>query len=100
MNELLNTKEQDIIHFIENQFTNDSTIKCKLCSVYKSYKILNIHGELLKSKIDFYATKQTIKQDENKESNKKTIEEGVFIFELFNDKLTELGSSRQYRLIE
>jgi hypothetical protein len=41
-----------------------------------------------KNKIDFYATKQTIKQDENKESNKKTIEEGAFIFLHFNDKLT------------
>jgi hypothetical protein len=91
MNELLNTKEQDIIDFIENQFTNDSTIKCKLCSIYKAYKILNIQGELLKSKIDFYAVKQNIQKDENKESNKKTIEEGVFIFEHFNDKLTELG---------
>jgi hypothetical protein len=91
VNELLLTKEQDIIDFIENQFTNDSTIKCKLCSVYKSYKILNVIGELKKNKIDFYATKQTIKQDENKEPNKKTIEEVNYIFEHFNNKLTELG---------
>ena len=47
MNELLLTKEQDIIDFIENQFTNDSTISCKLCSVYESYKILNVKGELM-----------------------------------------------------
>ena len=91
MNELLNTKEQDIFDFIENQFTNDSAIKFKLCSVYKSYKILNVNGELIKNKIDFYTVKQYIQKDENKESNEKTIEEGVFIFEHFNDKLTELG---------
>ena len=48
-------------------------------------------GELIKNKIDFYAVKQNIQKDENKESNKKTIEEGVFIFEHFYDKLTELG---------
>lgn len=50
MTELFRTKEQDIINFIESQYTNNSTIKSKLCSIYKPYKILNIEGELLKKK--------------------------------------------------
>jgi len=54
-----------------------------------------VKSELIKNKIDFYAVKQHIQKDENKESNKKTIEEGVFIFEHFNDKLTELGKINQ-----
>ena len=33
MNELLKTKEQDIIDYIEKQYNNNSTIKSKLCSI-------------------------------------------------------------------
>jgi len=91
MNELLKTKEQDIIDYIEKQYNNNSTIKSKLCSIYKAYKILNIESELFKNRIDHYATKQNIDKDKNKETNKKTIEEGDFIIKHFNDKLEELG---------
>ena len=34
MNELLKTKEQDIIDYIEKEYNNNSTIKSKLCSIY------------------------------------------------------------------
>ena len=95
MNELFRTKEQDIIDYIETQYTNNSTIKSKLCSIYKAYKILNIQGELFKNKIDFYAYQQNIKKDKDKETNKKTIEDGDFIIKHFNDKLTELGEMVQ-----
>ena len=43
--------------------------------------------------MNFTPRKQTIKQDINNKSNKKTIEEGVFIFKHFNDKLKELGKT-------
>ena len=91
MNELLKSKEQDIIDYIEKEYNNNSTIKSKLCSIYKAYKILNIESELFKNRIDHYATKQNIDKDKNKETNKKTIEEGDFIIKQFNDKLEELG---------
>ena len=91
MNELLKSKEQDIIDYIEKEYNNNSTIKSKLCSIYKAYKILNIESELFKNRIDHYATKQNIDKDKNKETNKKTIEEGDFIIKHFNDKLEELG---------
>ncbi len=63
MNELLKTKEQDIIDYIEKQYNNNSTIKSKLCSIYKAYKILNIESELFKNRIDHYATKQNIDKE-------------------------------------
>ena len=95
MNELLKTKEQDIIDYIEKQYNNNSTIKSKLCSIYKAYKILNIESELFKNRIDHYATKQNIDKDKNKEATKKTTEEGEFIIKHFNDKLEELGKMVQ-----
>ena len=73
MRVLLSTKEQDIINYIESNYTNNSTIKSKLCSKYKAYKILEIEGNLFKQRIDFYATKQTLKQEETKEENKISI---------------------------
>jgi uncharacterized protein YcgL (UPF0745 family) len=97
---LLTTKEKDIIDYIESQYTNNSTIKSKLCSVYKAYKILEIQGGLFKKRIDFYATKQTIIQDENKEQNKKIIEEGNEVIEHFNNHIKELGTNIQNDMIE
>jgi len=92
INELLTTKEQDIIDYIEHKYTNKSTIKSKLCSVYKAYKILNIEGELFKQRIDYYTTKNTINQDEAKQDNKKTIEEGNKIIEHFENQMEVLGA--------
>jgi hypothetical protein len=71
MNELLTTTEQDIFAYIKKQCTNNSTTKSNLCSVYKAYAILDIQGELPKSKIDFYTTKQTIEKDEKKKLEQK-----------------------------
>ena len=100
MNELLKTKEQDIIDYIENQYNNNSTIKSKLCSIYKAYKILNIKSELFKNRIDHYATKQNIEKDKNKEAIKKTIEEGDEILNHFKNHLEELGKNIQIDTIE
>jgi hypothetical protein len=91
MRVLLFTKEQDIINYIESNYTNNSTIKFKLCSVYKAYKILGIEGNLFKQRIDFYATKQTLKQEETKEENKKSVDEGNSIVEHFKNHLEDLG---------
>jgi integrase len=45
---------------------------------------------LFKSRIDYYAKKQTIHQDKHKELNKKSTQEGNSIIEYFENKLTEL----------
>jgi hypothetical protein len=50
-----------------------------------------VKSKFIKNKIDVYSVKQNIQKDENKESNKKTIQKGIFIFEHFNDKFTKLG---------
>ena len=76
IHELLSTKEQDIIHYLEEKYESVSTIKSKLCAMYKVYKLLNIESELFKSRIDYYVKKQTIQQDKHRELNKKTTQEG------------------------
>jgi hypothetical protein len=86
VHELLSTKEQDIIDYLEKKYESISTIKSKLCAMYKVYKILNIESELFKNKIDYYAKKQTIHQDENRELNKKTTQEGDAIIDYFENK--------------
>jgi len=63
--------------------------------VYKGYKILKIESELFKHKIDFYSTKQTLKQEKTKEENKKPIEEGNAIVEHFENHLEELKTTIQ-----
>ena len=51
IHELLSTKEQDIIHYLENKYESISTIKSKLCAMYKVYKLLNIKSESFKKKL-------------------------------------------------
>jgi hypothetical protein len=63
--------------------------------VYKAYKILGIEGNLFKQRIDFYATKQTLKQEETKEENKKSVDEGNTIVEHFKNQLEDLGKTIQ-----
>ena len=90
IHELLSTKEQDIIDYIEEKYESISTIKSKLCAIYKVYKLLNLTSELFKSKIDYYVNKQTLHQDKHRELNKKTIADGDAIIEYFEKKMTEL----------
>ena len=58
IHELLSTKEQDIIHYLEEKYKSISTIKSKLCAMYKVYKLLNLTSELFKNKIEHYAYEQ------------------------------------------
>jgi D-hexose-6-phosphate mutarotase len=53
--------------------------------VYGYFKVEDIH-ELFKSKIEHYAYEQKISQDEYKELNKKTTQEGDAIIEYFGKK--------------
>ena len=58
--------EQDIIDYLEEKYESISTIKSKLCAMYKVYKLLNLTSDLFKSKIDYYVNKQTLHQDKHK----------------------------------
>ena len=82
--------EQDIIDYIEEKYESISTIKNKLCAMYKVHKLLNIEGQLFKSKINYYVNKQTLHQDKHRELNKKTTAERSAIIEYFEKKKTEL----------
>jgi len=88
--ELLITKEQDIIEYIETQYDKNSTIKNKICSIYKAYDLLNIKSDLFKTTIQNYRAKLTIQIDEEKDSKKQTIDEGDKIIEDFNNNLNDL----------
>ena len=57
--QLLTSKENDIINYIETKYNknNTSTIKTKLCCIYKCYKILNLESNSFKKKIDEYKLK-------------------------------------------
>ena len=90
MNELLETKEQDIINYIEETYKEKQTIKVKLCSIYKGYNILRIESLYLKNKIDEYRTRTTIETDKNKEENKKDESEGEEMINTFKNHLEEL----------
>jgi hypothetical protein len=90
IHELLSTKEKNIIHYLEEKYQSISTIKSKLCAVYKVYKLLNIENELFKNKIEHYAYEQKINQDKHKELNKQTTQDGNSIIEYFENKLAEL----------
>jgi len=68
--------------------------------VYKGYKILKIESELFKNKIDIYSTKQTLVQDETKQDNKKSIDEGNEILNHSDSHLEELKTKIQKDTIE
>jgi chemotaxis protein histidine kinase CheA len=91
MNDLLITKEKEVIEYIEAEYKNNhSTIKNKLCGFYKAYTILNIESKLFKNKIQEYKTKSKIQEDKTKEENKKPAEEGDKILSFFNEELEKL----------
>jgi hypothetical protein len=83
--QLLTSKENDIINYIETKYNknNTSTIKTKLCCIYKCYKILNLESNSFKKKIDEYKTQTCIKLDKTKESNKKDENDGIKLIEEF-----------------
>jgi site-specific recombinase XerD len=83
INELLTTKEAEIIEYIEKKYDNNSTIKTKLCCINKCYKILKIESELFKNKIDEYKLKTTLTADKTKDTNKIEENEGNKMIEDF-----------------
>ena len=87
--------EQDIIDYIEEKYESISTIKTKLCAIYKVYRLLNIESELFKNRIEHYAYEQTLHQDKHRELNKKTVAEKDAIMGYFKDKLKELETTIQ-----
>ena len=72
INDLLTTKENEIISYIENKYENSSTIKSKLCGIYKCYKVLNIKSDLFKNKIEEYNIKLKLEQIKQKTRIKRT----------------------------
>jgi hypothetical protein len=70
MNEILKTKEDEIVSYIENKYNNNSSIKTKLCYIYKCHKILKINSDLFQNNIEVYKIKALIETDED-EGNKK-----------------------------
>ena len=72
INKLLRTNENEIIKYIETKNENSSTIKSKLCGIYKCYKVLNIKNDLLKIKLKNINIKLKLKQIKQKTLIKRT----------------------------
>jgi hypothetical protein len=66
INELLTTNENEIISYIDNKCENSSTIKSKLCGIYKCYKVLNIKSDLFLKKLKNINIKLKLKQKKQK----------------------------------
>ena len=90
INELLRTNENEIIKYIETKYENSSTIKSKLCGIYKCYKVLNIKSDLFKNKIEEYKYKTQTQTDKAKNENKKDEDEGNKMIEEFEKHYKEL----------
>jgi len=81
------SKEEEIIDYLEQQYKLTSTLKNKLCGIYKCYSLLNIESKLLKDKIEHYRIAQSIKEDKSNHEDKKTIEEADTILTYFHNEL-------------
>ena len=66
INILLTTNENEIINYIEKKYENSSTIKSKLCGIYKCYKFLSIKSDLFKNKLKNINIKLKLKQIKQK----------------------------------
>jgi len=67
------SKEKEIIDCLEQQYKLTSTLKNKLCGIYKCYSLLNIESKLLKDKIEHYRIAQSIKEDKNNHEDKNQL---------------------------
>ena len=85
------SKEEEIIVYLEQQYKLTSTLKNKLCGIYKCYILLNIESKLLKDKIEHYRITQSIKEDKNNHEDKKTIEEADTILAYFKNEMEMMG---------
>ena len=70
---------------IETKYENSSTIKSKLCGIYKFYKVLNIKSDLFKNKIEEYKYKTETQRYKEKDSNKKDEDGGNKLIEEFKN---------------
>jgi integrase len=95
MKDLL-SKEKDIIEYLEKEYKTTSTLKNKLCGIYKCYTLLNIESTLLKDKIESYNITQAIIEDKKNQEEKKPIEEADKVLEYFKDKLKEMEQSLKH----
>jgi integrase len=86
MKDLL-SKEKDIIEYLEKQYKTTSTLKNKLCGIYKCYTLLNIESTLLKDKIESYNITQAIIEDKKNHEEKKPIEEADKVLDYFQNEL-------------
>ena len=92
MNDLLRTKEKQIIDYIEEEYKkNIKTIKAKLSGIKMAYKILKIDALLIENKIQEYGTKIKIEEDKSKDENREPVEEGEKILNYFNEELEKLS---------
>jgi len=64
------SKENEIVIYVLKKYKNSSTIKTKLCCIYKCYKVLNIKSDLFKNKIEEYKYKTQFQTDKAKDANK------------------------------
>ena len=90
INNLLRTKENEIVKYIETKYEKSLTIKSKLCGIYKCYKVLNINSDLFKTKIEEYKYKTETQRDKEKDMNKKDEDEGDKLIEEFKKHYNEL----------
>ena len=81
--------ETEIVKFIEEKYEKHSTIKNKLCGMYKVYNLLNIESFLLKDKIDQFMVSLSIQEDKEKENStdKKILEEAEQIVTYFKNEM-------------
>ena len=68
-------KEKEIIEDLEGVYESTSTLKKKLCGIYKCYSLLNIESKFLKDKIESYNITQAIIEDKKNQEEKEPIEE-------------------------
>ena len=81
------SKEKEIIDCLEQQYKLTSTLKNKLCGIYKCYSLLNIESKLLKDKIEHYRIAQSINEDKSNHKDKNTIEEADTILTYFHNEM-------------
>ena len=82
--------ENLIIEYLEENYKNYSTLKGKLSSVLKVFKMFNKSSNQLKKKINDLLILDEIQTSKNTQENKKTQEEGNEIITYFKNEYNEL----------
>jgi len=82
--------ENLIIEYLEENYKNYSTLKGKLSSVLKVFKMFNKSSNQLKKKINDLLILDEIQTSKNTQENKKTQEEGDEMITYFKNEYNEL----------